>query len=274
MKPGNLIIAPVIFSLTVLFSCEKRPKKVTSDAKMVAIMADMEMAQAYIQSKGYKNRSTDNNDRILLYILEKNGMSREEFDSTMSWYGRNIDKYDELYSKVDKELAKRESKISGNAIEALSNDLWPYTRHLIISSKSSTDNLSFSISDPEIDKGMKLTWKFHLNIPSDGTVLLGVKYSDGVAGYLSQTLSGNNIEIGLQTDSAKIVKSVFGNLHLNSNRSFVGIDSLSLSAVPFDSTSYYRINSVRKYSGPRSKKILKIQKDSIAEKDSLETKKS
>ncbi len=257
----------IVFIFTI--SCSDRPDEVASDSKMVKIMADMEMAQAYIQQKGYRDNSAENRERILNYVLEKNGMTRAEFDSTLSWYGRHIDKYDDLYAKVDKELARREAKISGNNAEMLSNDLWPYSRHLIISSKSSADNLSFSIPGAELEKGDRLSWKFRLNTPSDGTAVLGVKYADGSASYITQTLNGENIEIALQTDTARTVRDIFGNLRVNMSRTFVGLDSLTLTSAPFDSTVYYRISSSKRFSGPIRKIIKPEKKDSIAVKDSL-----
>lgn len=244
-------------------SCNDRPKNIPSDSKMVKVMADMEIAQAYIQSKGYRDNNAESRERILNYVLEKNGMKREDFDSTLSWYGKHIDKYDDLYAKVDKELARRESRISGNNAEMLSNDLWPYSRYLVISSKSAADNLSFSVPASDLDKGDRLTWKFRLNMPTDGTAMFGVKYADGSVAYTTQTLSGDNIEVALQTDTARKVKDIFGNLRVNVIRSFVGLDSLTLSSAPYDSTLYYRISSAKRFSGPRKKVRKSESSDSV-----------
>ena len=248
----------------ILSSCSDRPENVPSDSKMVNIMADIEMAQAYIQNKGYRNNTQENRERILEYVLEKNGMTRADFDSTLSWYGRHIDKYDDLYVKVDKELARRESKISGNNMETLSNDLWPYSRHLVISSKSSNDNLVFNLPGNELGKGDFLTWKFRMNTPADGNAIFGVRYSNGRVSYVNQSLNGDNIEITLQTDTALAVKEIFGNLRVKMVRSFVGLDSLTLTSAPFDSTLYYRIHSVRNYYGPKSKRKSVEKIDSIS----------
>lgn len=258
-----------LLAALILFACSDRPDNIASDSEMVKVMADLEMAQAYLQNKGYTNNNPQNRERILKYILEKNGMSREDFDSTIVWYGKHIDKYDDLYAKVDKELARRESRISGNSIEVLSNDLWPYSRHFIISPKSSTDNLSFNITPEDIDRGGKLTWKLKLNSTPVGTALFGVKYSNGNVSYTSQNISGNNFEISLQTDTALSIREIFGNIRISDNHTFVGIDSISLTSAPFDSTIYYQINTLRRFNVP-VRKIKKVEKvDSIAQpKDS------
>ena len=249
----------VSFFFTVLAllasSCSDRPENVASDTKMVKVMADMEMAQAYLQNRGYRDHTIDSKERILEYVLQKNGLTKADFDSTLSWYGRHIDKYDDLYAKVDRELARRESKISGNEVVVLSNDLWPYSRHLVISSNSTTDNLSFSIPGTDLQKGDKITWKGRFNIPIDGSVVLGVKYTDGKSTYSALSALGKDLEISVQTDTARSVKDIFGNIRVKGNRSFVGIDSLTLFSVPFDSTEYYRVNSQKRFAGPKRKNI-------------------
>lgn len=270
----NRILVNIFFIFSfLLVSCSDRPENIPSDSKMVKVMADIEIAQAYIQSKGYRDGNPDSKERILNYVLEKNGMTREDFDSTLSWYGKHIDKYDDLYAKVDKELARRESKISGNNVDMLSNDLWPYSRSLVISGKSSTDNLSFNIPASELVKGDRLSWKFRLNTPTDGTATFGVKYSDGSSAYTTQSLNGNNIEVALQTDTSRIVQKIFGTLRVKVTRSFVGLDSLTLYASPYDSTLYYRVSSAKRYFGPKAK-LRKIEKkdSTVVVKDSIKEK--
>lgn len=269
MQIAYLLLAGVVLS----GACSKRPEKVVSDSKMVEVMTDMEIAQAYLQSKGYQQNNPENRERILQYVLDKNKMNREEFDSTLAWYGRHIDLYEDLYAKVDKNLAKREADVSGNNMEALSNDLWPYSRHLGISSLSSADNFSFNIPAEDIEKGSKLTWKFHVTPSSDGTALLGVRYKSGGYGYISRILTGKENELQLQCDSAEIVKEIFGNIHLNNNNGWVNIDSLSLSSLPFDSTIYYQIHSTRKYRGPIRKKTAtqeEQKRDTMEKKEEIQ----
>ncbi len=260
------IISLVSF-VVVLNSCSDRPKNVLSDSEMVRTMADLEIAQSYIQNKGYTNGGSDNKDRILEYVLVKNKVSREDFDSTISWYGRHIDKYDELYQKVDKELARRESRISGNATEVLSNDLWPYSRHLVISSKSNTDNLSFSLPPKDVVKGDRIIWKFNLSMPVDGNAILGVRYLDGNVAYISIHPNHNTNELSLQTDTSRNIREIFGNLRLRDNIGIIGVDSIILNSIPFDSTEYYRINSMKLYGKPQNKRISPIVPDSLASKD-------
>lgn len=245
-----------LMSMLALFSCEKRPGHVVSDKKMISIMADMEMGEAYIQTHGINGNSEEAKERVVDYILQKNGITRVDFDSTLAWYGRNIDKYGELYAKVDQELARREKKMSGSGeAESEVNDLWPYSRHITLSALSNSDNVAFLLARDEESKGEKITWRLHFNTIPSGNIMLGVNYADGSSGYVSRSTSGQrNIDISFQSDTARVVNSIFGNLRLtDKSNANVWIDSISLRSEPFDSVQYYRINSQRLFAKPTAR---------------------
>lgn len=231
---------------------------------MVKLMADMEMAEAYLTSKGATENTPENRDRIINYLLEKNGLSREEYDSTINWYGRHFDKYDEMYAKVDKELSSRGKKVSGKAEEVVTTDLWPYARRAEITPLSSSDNITFRLIPEANEKGSKIDWKlnFHSALSCNG--MLGVTYEDGDSFYVTKSFSGSgNFELNFQTDTGKVVKNVFGNLRITDLSSPVRVDSIRLEAIPYDSTEYYRIYSQRKYRGPIPKRKMETVNDTI-----------
>lgn len=234
-------------------ACDKRPKGVLSDKEMVQLIADIHTAEAYMQSynSGYYNDSL--RDSSVKWALDRHGLTRAEFDSTMSWYGRNIDEYKDLFEKVDKELAVRQKNVSGVSDQELnSSDLWPFSRHMLISENSPSNSLSFSFSSEDVQKGDKIVWKMRQsNNMSMNDVLLGVDYANGSSTYLHEVKSGDSkIEMTLQTDSAQTVKRIFGYLRVREQMSLpVRIDSIALQRLPVDTTDYYRINSLRKYSG-------------------------
>lgn len=119
-------------------SCIRRPDGVLSDKKMAPVIADLELVEAYMQTQ----RSTGDDDRraaTVDRIISDHGLTRAEFDTTMAWYGRNIDNYYELCSMVEKELARRRQKVSGGkSMEMESSDLWPYSRQSLLSRLSRT----------------------------------------------------------------------------------------------------------------------------------------
>lgn len=257
----------IVLTLLLGAGCNKRPKGVLSDDEMVGLIADMEIAEVYMQqhNSGYYNDSI--RDSAVQWALDKHGLSKADFDSTMTWYGRNIDDYLNLFGKVDAELAKRQNRAIGETEKNLvSTDLWPYSRHILISENAPSNGLAFSLPLNDIPKGERITWKMRLKGLSSGNVLLGVDYDNGMSSYTYQTQNGNSkIDLTLQTDTAYNVKRVFGYMRTKEDHSLpIWIDSIALQQLPLDSTEYYRIHSQRKYSGFH-KRVISEKKDTIEE---------
>lgn len=260
------ILYNIIFSsllLGIFTACSDRPQNIASDKKMVKVLADMQVAEAYAQRYGY-SMGDNQHERIAEYVLNKNGITRQEYDSTISWYGRNLDKYDELYDKVDKELASRAKKLSGITQEIESIDLWPYSRGYILSPLSNSDNLVFDIRPNNSDKGNRFIWKFRVNPPLTANTLLGVKYTDGSYGYINKTLHGfEHAELQLQSDSSKNVERIFGNLRFKNLNTHIYVDSIYLEVIPFDSTEYYKVHSLKHFIVPQHR-FVKVKADSLS----------
>lgn len=254
--------------MLLVVSCNKRPKGVLSDDEMVGLIADMQVAEVYMQqhNSGYYNDSV--RDSAVQWALDKHGLSKADFDSTMTWYGRNIDDYLNLFGKVDAELAKRQNKAIGETEKNLvSADLWPYSRHIMISENSPSNGLAFSLPLNDLPKGERITWKMRLRGLPSGNVLLGVDYDNGTSSYMYQSPNGNSkIDMTLQTDSSYNVKRVFGYVRVKEDHSLpVWIDSIALQRIPIDSTEYYRIHSQRRYSGLHKRVRTSERKDTIEE---------
>ncbi|MDE7116589.1 MAG: DUF4296 domain-containing protein [Muribaculaceae bacterium] len=259
----------ILAALMLLNSCDKRPKGVLSDDEMVRLIADIEVAEVYMQhhNSGYYNDSV--RDSAVQWALERHGLTKADFDSTMTWYGRNIDEYRDLYGKVDEELASRQRAVTGmEDTDIVSTDLWPYSRHMIVSANGSSDGLSFSLPPEDIQKGDRITWKMRLKGLSSGNILLGVDYDNGTSSYSYQSRNGTSKgEVMLQTDSALQVRRVYGYVRANDVSSLpIWIDSISLKRTPIDSTEYYRIHSQRRYSGFHRRENSGAAKDSLQKK--------
>ena len=263
-------------ALAVAGGCVRRPKKVLSNSKMAAVVADMELAEAYIQSQPggeYGNRNLKAG--LTAGVLKRHGVTREEFDSTMNWYGRNIDEYYKLDDEVNRQLARRQrelAKAGGGVVEQQTaiDDMWPYKRTAVIWEGSGSSVLEFSLQTSDLAKGSSMEWTMKLRQHAESTMLLGVEYRDGEIAYVSRSTSGQKRpEISVQTDTARQVSRVFGYFSVkNANELPVFMDSIILKPVPLDSTRYYRINSQRLIGKPaRPKpKVEPEPADSITDK--------
>lgn len=240
MKNKILPIFFIILVSGVIFSCSRRPSNVLSEKKMVNLLVDMELAESYVNTQG----SSSFQARIDLgeKVLAAHGVSEESLDTTLAWYGRNMDEYSALYEKVDKELEKRRKKyteIPGEIIKN-SDNLWPYPDHLILSPMSGFDSFIFSFNNPGIEKGDKIDFSFFLPNSVGLKTTIGVEYEEGKGEAISSNLSSKKkIELEFQTDTLLTVARIFGVMQVKDLKSLpLYIDSISFKTEPFDSLTY------------------------------------
>ena len=250
--------AVISMSLLIIFSaCTRRPKGVLSDKEMAPVVADLELAEAYLQNNPQATAREDTREALISYAIEKNGVSREEFDSTMAYYARNVDEYVELYKLVDQRLAKKRKSMTGVATTAddSANDFWPYSRHSVISAQAGSNALIFNIPAGSVEKGDRIVWKLRMRTQADGQALFGVEYENGSRGYLTRQLPGNRrLEMTFQTDTARQVKSIFGYMTVDDSGDLpLFIDSISMKTLPLDTMEYYNIHSQRRWLQPARK---------------------
>ena len=241
MKNSALGLLIILFVITVsLPACSDRQSYVLSEKKMVSLMVDMELTEAYINNQtGFSSQ-----DRLDMAqrVLKAHGVSEETLDTTLAWYGRNIDKYAKLYDKVDIEIEKRRKKYTEvpGEIEIVADNLWPYSSHVVISPLSGYDAFNYSLPVSDIKRGDIIELKFSLPNPAGMKGTLGVEYTDGTGeAIVSNFASKNKVEISIQTDSAKDVSRIFGTMHLKDTKELpLYIDSIDFEALPIDTISY------------------------------------
>lgn len=266
MKTRTIQIS-LLAAMIALTACVRRPRGVLSDKEMIPIVADMELAEASLRTmpvgSGDERRAA-----LVEYVLRKHGVSREEFDSTMSWYGHNSDMYYEMCEKVDRELARRKKEVTGNrSVEVESSDLWPFSRQSLITRRSGTEGFEFSVPTTGVERGQRVNLKFRMNDATDAWALLGVEYDNGETAYLSRTLhSAKRLDMTLQTDTGRTVSRIFGNMVVrDAARLPLWLDSIHLGTLPYDTMEYYNIHAQRVWREPKARR----QKPRSDETDSI-----
>lgn len=243
----------VFFFLLIVFmvSCSDRPSGVLKEKEMVDLLVDMQLAEAYTHTQN--TLSNHEREDLGKRVLIAHGVSAETLDTTLAWYGRNMDEYSDLYEKVDKELQKRRKKYTENPADIYKeiDDLWPYSQHLVISPLSGHDSFTFSLLHPEIKKGEILQFSFYLpnSVGLRGT--LGVEYEDGRGEATITNTTRNKVMVEVQTDSSKVVKRIFGTMHVKDLKKLpLYIDSISLKGEPIDTINYRSKRRSQKSFGP------------------------
>lgn len=270
MNKGKFITAILVLAGCVS-SCSDRPSNVLSEKEMVSLLADMELAESYSQQQSSQKR----NDRLELgkRVLLTHGVSEETLDTTLAWYGRNMDEYTELFEKVDKEINRRKEKYTVNSLNIIKNqsDIWPYSPHIIVSNLNPDDFLKFSIDDPKMGKGEIVVLSLATGSPVTGKGILGVEYLDGSGeSFLFNYVNRNHLDLDLQSDTSKTVSRLYGVLSFNDRSKYpLYIDSISIVTQPVDTLKYRQKRRVQKQYGIMLNKKEEIKPDTIVVSDSI-----
>ncbi|MDE6294589.1 MAG: DUF4296 domain-containing protein [Muribaculaceae bacterium] len=268
MKHGfrvKLVVSVTILSLIVL-SCSKRPKECIGESELVDLLTDMTIAESMNQSGIVRELPDSVRDRLSESVLRQHNVTRAQLDSTMAWYGVNLDEYVELYKKVDKHLARKLQNEAGRQdIELESDDLWPLASHKWFSPLGGDNVLVFETPGESVAGGESLDWSmvFTSNPPID--LMLGVDYDNGSSTYIKRTFRGDRrLKLSLITDTAKVIKRIYGYIHVERSGLPTWADSIKLVKQPFDST--LRVPWAQKrYYGPRRHNIVKPVDSEIQE---------
>ena len=249
--------------------CSSRPEGAISEKEMVSLMADMQLAEAYSDVSHNGPQLAEERQKLAKSVLEKHGVTQQELDSTLAWYGRNLDEYSDLFAKVDEELRKRKkSLLKLDVVEEIdqADILWPYPKNALVSNLGDTEGWIVSIDNPALQTGDMLEWTMHLNKATSLSGVLGVDYSDGSAEAVSSmTGQGKNVGLKRQTDPTKTDNRLYRTRSVKeSGRMPVFGDSITLRRISFDSLEYKKYRNQKKY-GVASPRVIKTkeQEDSI-----------
>ncbi len=118
----------IIIILTFMASCSDDPTKVSSRGtidrdKFIKILADIHTMDAVTNNPNYF-RKYDANDSVDLYssIFDKYGVTKAEFDTTVSIYAKQPDVYMKIYDEVILELNYRLDTLKENVPQFQKNE--------------------------------------------------------------------------------------------------------------------------------------------------------
>lgn len=90
------------------FGCQKTVKAPVSEGQLITILTDIHLAEAAVESETISVKDS----MLYIYtnqILEKNQISRKDFDTTMSLYAQHPTRLDTIYKRVIRSLQKKDT---------------------------------------------------------------------------------------------------------------------------------------------------------------------
>ncbi|MCX7986913.1 MAG: DUF4296 domain-containing protein [Bacteroidales bacterium] len=113
----------IILLLVISISCgkkseEKTPPYIIPKNKLIPLLVDYHLAQGLSNSTAFRMR-TQKYPTINLSdsVLAAHGYSHAQFDSTLLYYSRHINEFNEIYEKVITELNRMQAKIEEKKVK-------------------------------------------------------------------------------------------------------------------------------------------------------------
>ena len=170
-----LYLVLALVSLSVVASCIDRPDIVLDEEQMIDLLVDVHRAEGLLemqqqQGAGFGSDLDTYQKEVIAAVLQKHGVSRSRYDSSLMWYAQHLKLLTRVYGHVDERLKEEhemwslqvtETRDFVNSIAGDSVDLWTLCDHLILDSRRYSDILFWEIpSDSNFVDGDTLRWQF------------------------------------------------------------------------------------------------------------------
>ena len=104
-------ISLALILLVLLVSCDKAPSGVLSVNEMADLIADLQLADAYIDSHSSDFDTDSSKLAIKQSVFKKHGITQQDYDSSLVWYAHNMEDYAKAYDKAVGKLKSRYDKL-------------------------------------------------------------------------------------------------------------------------------------------------------------------
>lgn len=225
--------------LLAVAGCNGVPSYVLSPEDMAQLLADIHLGESVIDQNYSTYRDTEAKEELRLSIYRRHGVTAAQVDTSMMWYGHNLQKYNEVYDRTIEILEERSTRVQTTAMNQAmamagdSVDVWNASRHITVSSTAPSEYLTFALDrDENWEAGDVYSWRMKTHNNADNlTLTLMVDYADGVVeqNYVTAATDGWH-SIVLVTDSTRTPVRIHGYTRLRPphHGTQLYIDSISL----------------------------------------------
>lgn len=237
MRRTGCIVLTATALLTTVTGCRKTPEGVIPPDDMAALVADTYMLEGVVDQN--ITQYPADSSRLLLKrsLYAARGYDQAQVDTSLAWYGRNIEVYVEVCDKAIEILQDRQHDLASANTRAISVagdsvNVWPGTSHLTVGRNLPSRYLTFDIpADSNWHKGDIYELRYKLVNSNRGLrARMLVDYADGQTDY-NETAgqSQGTTKLKLRIDSTRTPQRLYGYIDLGEQRgeSF-HIDSLTL----------------------------------------------
>lgn len=250
----NSLFLLLLFCFLCIFSCkEELPKGIIPESEMEEILYDFHLVQT--MNMPHAGKETDL-DEVMKAFYEKYHITQEDFDTSMSYYSKDLEHLNEMYERISKRFDEETTKaglqinnektIATISVSGDTLDVWNKSRICLLTPSRLNHLYTFQI---QADSTFHQHDLFHLLLnshfliaPTDAmkdsgtppqtglTLGLVVQYeNDSISSSIRSVYSTQKVDFMLKADSAFNIKMISGFFSLPAKNSVpVLIDGISL----------------------------------------------
>lgn len=233
----TLFVALIV--AVVAGACRKVPDYVIAPDDMAGLMADIHIGEAMVDHNRRQYDSDSMRQVVKQSVFAKHGVTSEQFDTSMVWYGHNMKEYMDVYDKTVSILENRLAEI-GNRVSAEQSlslagdsvDIWGGPRYLSLNALSASNVITFEISrDENWERGDAYTFRAKIiNSKGNSRGAIAAEYDDGSVEFTNLASEGDGWkEMTFLCDSTRMPLQIYGFFTvLPEGNTSVYIDSVAL----------------------------------------------
>lgn len=251
----------------VAAACRRTPAPVLGKEKMARLLVDLNLADAMMSDQmtlRYEKLDTGR-AQMRRAVLQRHGVSQEQLDTSLTWYGKNLPRLIEVLDRVDSIFADSLRALDHAehiALQALAGDtlqMWPHAPSVAV---EGTRYLTFEMPvDTAFRRGDVLQWQFVVHnadrLPLHAVI--GVDYANKGRTTDMRRIDltprdDKRVDLMLQTDRQRSVKRIWGYVEVDADTTRrVFVDSITLQRTRLIADDYnerrYRIRSLSRQRG-------------------------
>ena len=212
----------------LLAACSKVPDEILSQQKMRAVLKDMLLAESMVYVDNQKFRSDTMKQALYESVFRKHGIDQALYDSSLVWYGKNLDLYMKVYERVQRDIEKDinnlgdvQAKATIATVNMDSVNIWPRREYVEFSPRSLFTGVTFLVQ-PEMRYSSGSSFVLRMNVwgvNKDKGLVPEIRiYADQVDTTIvvnDRVLTDGFHQTVVKTVPTKNIRKVYGYIRMN-----------------------------------------------------------
>ena len=149
----------VIVSILLIFAaCSNRPKGVLDQEDMVNLLTDMHKLDGALVERGLMFSNDTTKTKYYNFIFAKYNITKANFDSSLVWYTKKPQEFNNIYNKVLINLSLQEKEVKSGKyhfidsveLAKVKSELWRRRNKYELTKDSTRTKLDFEVVDPSL----------------------------------------------------------------------------------------------------------------------------